>query len=65
MSNKTSGGLRLNPSDVLLRDEMTVSAFKKLNVPVVMLGGGGYSKQSAQNVADSIINVSKVLSREC
>jgi len=49
------GGLNLTIDDVVQREEMTVTRLKELGLASVMLGGGGYSKESAQCVAKSIL----------
>ena len=48
------GGLCLNIDDVAQREKMTVQALKQRAIPTVMLGGGGYSKDSAKSVIQAI-----------
>ena len=49
------GGLRLSIADVIQRDAAVLNVLRSLSVPAVVLGGGGYSRESVQAVAGSII----------
>ncbi|WP_444996412.1 histone deacetylase family protein [Aliikangiella sp. IMCC44359] len=53
MSDKL-GGLCLTIDDVVAREKLTLQALEKRSIPTVMLGGGGYSKESAQSVIKAI-----------
>lgn len=44
------GGLCLSIDDVVKREKLTVQALRERNIPAVILGGGGYSKDSARCV---------------
>jgi histone deacetylase 11 len=48
------GGLCLSIDDVVEREKVTLKTLSRLNVPTVILGGGGYSKESAKAVIQSI-----------
>ncbi|KAH8278520.1 hypothetical protein KR018_004354 [Drosophila ironensis] len=51
------GHLAITPEGVLERDRLVFSTFRALNIPVVMLLSGGYTKESAGVIADSIANL--------
>jgi len=53
MSDKL-GGLCLSIDDVAEREKLTLQALSKHSIPTVMLGGGGYSKDSAKSVIRAI-----------
>lgn len=53
MSDKL-GGLCLSLEDVAEREKMTLEALTGRSIPTVMLGGGGYSKDSAKSVIRAI-----------
>ncbi|NJM33054.1 MAG: histone deacetylase [Limnobacter sp.] len=53
MSDKL-GGLCLGIDDVAEREKRTLQALGQRSVPAVMLGGGGYSKDSAKSVIRAI-----------
>jgi histone deacetylase 11 len=48
------GRLCLSIDDVAEREKITLKALNKLAIPTVMLGGGGYSKESAQSIIRAI-----------
>lgn len=48
------GGLCLNIDDVVEREKLTIRALSQRSIPTVMLGGGGYSKDSARGVVAAI-----------
>jgi histone deacetylase 11 len=52
------GGFRLSIEDVVRRDGMIYERLQKLSIPVVFLGGGGYSKDSVDAIAQSISKLS-------
>ncbi|WDE06739.1 histone deacetylase [Thalassomonas viridans] len=52
------GQMRLTPADVIEREKITLNQLKQLAIPAVFLGGGGYSKESAQVVPDAINELS-------
>jgi histone deacetylase 11 len=49
------GGLNISASTILARDLFVVSELRKRRIPTVMVLSGGYTKQSFQLVADSVI----------
>src|SRR5690554_907649 len=53
MSDKL-GGLCLSIDDVAEREKLTLQALGQRSIPTVMLGGGGYSKDSAKSVIRAI-----------
>lgn len=48
------GGMQLTLAECLTRDKMVVEKLHALSIPAVILGGGGYSKESATAIATSI-----------
>lgn len=48
------GGLALTIDDVAERERLTLEALEARAIPSVILGGGGYSKDSAKSVAHAI-----------
>lgn len=48
------GGLCLSIDDVAEREKLTLQALSQRSIPTVMLGGGGYSKDSAKSVIRAI-----------
>ncbi len=48
------GGQCLSIEDVAQREHLTLLTLQTMNIPTVMLGGGGYSKDSAKAVAEAI-----------
>ncbi|MDH5179406.1 MAG: histone deacetylase [Gammaproteobacteria bacterium] len=48
------GGLRLTLPDCLERDRLVLDRLTELSIPSVFLGGGGYSKQSATAITQSL-----------
>ena len=48
------GGLKLSIKDVVSRDKMVVDILRSLSIPTVILGGGGYSANSAIAVSKSL-----------
>lgn len=48
------GRLGLTIDDVVEREKLTIQTLKEKKVPVVMLGGGGYSKESAKCISSAI-----------
>lgn len=53
MSDKL-GGLCLSIEDVAEREKLTLQALSQRSIPTVMLGGGGYSKDSAKSVIHAV-----------
>ena len=49
------GGMRLTLNDVEKRETLTIKKLKELNIPTVMLSGGGYSKESADAITQAIL----------
>ena len=54
LSSDKLGGLKLSLDDVTEREQMTVQALAERSIPTVILGGGGYSKDSASSVIQAI-----------
>ncbi|HCK92732.1 MAG TPA: histone deacetylase [Gammaproteobacteria bacterium] len=48
------GRLNLEIDDIAEREKMTLTALKNRGIPAVILGGGGYSKDSAKSVIKAI-----------
>ncbi len=48
------GGLHLSKADVTERERLTLQALDERGIPTVMLGGGGYSRDSAYSVIQAI-----------
>ena len=48
------GGLNLSISDCVSRDKIVISKLQSLSIPYVFLGGGGYGKDSAPAIIESI-----------
>ena len=53
MSDKL-GGLCLSIEDMVEREKLTIQALSQRAIPAVLLGGGGYSKESAKSVIRAI-----------
>lgn len=53
MSDKL-GGLCLSIEDVIVRERITLQALRQRSIPTVILGGGGYSKDSAKSIIGAI-----------
>lgn len=49
------GGLCLSIDDITKRENMTLKALSRRSIPTVILGGGGYSKDSAKSIAQAIL----------
>ena len=49
------GGLCLSIEDVIEREKLTIQALSQRAIPAVLLGGGGYSKESAKSVIRAIL----------
>jgi acetoin utilization deacetylase AcuC-like enzyme len=56
------GGFRLTIEDVVQRDMMIFQKLRRLSIPVVYLGGGGYSKDSVKAISRSLSNLHMELS---
>ena len=54
LSGDKLGGLCLSIDDVAEREKFTLQALSQRAIPTVMLGGGGYSKDSATSVIRAI-----------
>lgn len=54
------GGLCLSTEDVAERERLTLEALRKRSVPTVLVGGGGYSKDSATSVIQAISKCAEV-----
>lgn len=53
------GGMALSIDDVCERDTMIMKRLKALSIPTVVLGGGGYGKESAGAVIKSLLGLHK------
>jgi histone deacetylase 11 len=51
------GGLRISAPAILERDLYVVGELRQRGIPTVMVLSGGYTKQSFQLVADSVIRL--------
>ena len=54
VSTDKLGGLNLSIEDVAEREKLTVQTLQARSIPTVILGGGGYSKDSAKCVISAI-----------
>jgi histone deacetylase 11 len=54
LSSDPLGGLALTVADVVNRDSIIFEKLKKMSIPVVYLGGGGYSRESVNATFESI-----------
>lgn len=51
------GGFNLSVDDCVERDKIVLEKLKQLGIPSVVLGGGGYSKDSAKAISRSITEI--------
>ncbi|KAM9098904.1 histone deacetylase 11 isoform X2 [Sarcophilus harrisii] len=51
------GGLSVSARGIVKRDELVFQAARKHNIPILMVTSGGYQKESARIIADSILNL--------
>jgi len=51
------GRMKLTKEGIIHRDEMVFAAAKENNIPIVMTLSGGYAKESAQIIGESIANL--------
>ncbi|XP_056660757.1 histone deacetylase 11 isoform X3 [Monodelphis domestica] len=51
------GGLSVSPEGIVMRDELVFRTVRKYGVPILMVTSGGYQKQTARVIADSILNL--------
>ncbi len=58
------GGLCLSIEDVAAREKLTINTLTQLDIPAVILGGGGYSKDSAKSVAHAITSCASLTSEQ-
>lgn len=54
LANDPLGGFQLDIADCVSRDKMIVDRLRSLSIPMVILGGGGYTKDSAKAISRSI-----------
>jgi len=54
------GKMLLTVGDVVEREKITLERLQSLGIPVVFLGGGGYSKESAQAISATINKLSEL-----
>ncbi|XP_014288120.1 histone deacetylase 11 isoform X1 [Halyomorpha halys] len=57
LEGDTLGRLSITPQGVIRRDELVFMKARERRVPIVMLTSGGYTKQSALVIAESIANL--------
>ncbi|KAI5733092.1 hypothetical protein M8J76_007569 [Diaphorina citri] len=55
--NDPLGLLAISPQGIIRRDELVFMKARERRVPIVMLTSGGYLKQTARIIADSILNL--------
>lgn len=53
------GRMNLTKAGIIQRDEMVFAFAQQHNIPLVMTTSGGYSKESAQIIGESIVNLCK------
>ena len=58
--NDKLGGMRLTLNDVERRENLTIAKLKELEIPTVILSGGGYSNESANAITKSILATSNL-----
>ncbi|XP_041348095.1 histone deacetylase 11-like isoform X2 [Gigantopelta aegis] len=51
------GNLSITPKGIIQRDEMVFEKVRKRNIPILMITSGGYLRESARIIADSILNL--------
>ena len=51
------GGLNISADTIRERDLFVVRELRKRNIPTIMVLSGGYTKQSYQLVADSVVGL--------
>jgi histone deacetylase 11 len=51
------GGLCISAATILERDLFVMNELKKRKIPTVMVTSGGYTKQSFQLIANSVIGI--------
>ena len=51
------GGLNISPQAILERDKFVVEELRRRQVPTVMLLSGGYTKQSFELIANSVVSL--------
>jgi histone deacetylase 11 len=51
------GALSITKEGIIARDEMIFQACRSHNIPIVMVLSGGYTKQSAEIIAESLYNL--------
>lgn len=61
LSTDKLGGMNLSLNDIEKREVITVNRLKELEIPTVILSGGGYSKQSAEAIKRAILTVSEII----
>ena len=59
LSGDQLGCLHVTPQGVIQRDEMVFQHAMDVKAPIVMLLSGGYTKNTHQVIADSILNLTK------
>jgi len=51
------GRLQISPNGIVKRDELVFTWARQHNVPILMLTSGGYQRNNARVIADSILNL--------
>jgi histone deacetylase 11 len=59
LSSDPLGGFNLTVEDVVNRDIMIFEKLQKMSIPVIFLGGGGYSRESVDATLESISKLYK------
>jgi histone deacetylase 11 len=59
LKNDKLGGMQLSLEDVVKRELLTITTLKSLKIPAVILSGGGYSKESANAITQSILTTAQ------
>ncbi|XP_072239040.1 histone deacetylase 11 isoform X3 [Leuresthes tenuis] len=54
------GGLSISPQGIVKRDEIVFKAAKRRGIPLLMVTSGGYQKETARIIADSILNLHRL-----
>jgi histone deacetylase 11 len=57
--NDPLGHLKITKQGIIVRDEIVFRNAREKNIPIVMVLSGGYTKESADIITDSIINLAE------
>lgn len=58
-SNDPLGGLAISRNGIIQRDEFVFKSCRDLNIPIAMVLSGGYTRESADIISSSILNLSE------